>query len=116
MDILFGVALSLHLGLENDYNNMHPHIRLEKENYVAGSYYNSENNISSYIGYNFDLDYFNLELGAVTGYDAVGKVIPYSRINKDFENKQLFLAPAVENINGEINLGIVLGVEFYMNE
>lgn len=116
MDILLGIATTLHLGLSGDYNGFHPQIRFEEQQYVAGAYYNSEENISSYLGYDFDLDYFDLEIGVVTGYDAIGAVIPYARVTKDFGDRTIFLAPVGENINGELNTGLVFGFEFYLNK
>ena len=39
------LALSLHMGLEGDYNNIHPHVRCDINNTIAGAYYNSEENV-----------------------------------------------------------------------
>lgn len=116
MDILLGIATTLHLGLAGSYNGFHPQIRLEEQQYVAGVYYNSEENISSYLGYGFDMEHFNLELGIVTGYDTLGAVIPYARITKEFGDKIIFLAPVGESVDGKINAGVVFGFEFYLNK
>ena len=65
------LAVSMHLGLEGDYNQVHPHARCTVDNNIAGVFYNSEDNISAYIGKQFELDeYWNIELGLVTGYDS----------------------------------------------
>jgi len=48
--IELALAFSLHLGLKGDYNGIHPHIRYNHNNYIAGAFYNSERNISTYIG------------------------------------------------------------------
>ena len=96
------LGLSLHLGFENEYNSIHPHIRYNNENFIAGAYYNSEHNLSTYIGKRWEYNDFGLEAGAVTGY--YDTVIPYARATyKDF-----FAAPGVEN---ERTVGIVLGYE-----
>ena len=96
------LGLSLHLGFENEYNSIHPHIRYNNENFIAGAYYNSEYTLSTYIGKRWEYNDFGLEAGAVTGY--YDTVIPYARATyKDF-----FAAPASER--GE-RIGIVLGYE-----
>ena len=63
------VALSLHVGLEGDYNDVHPHARCTIDNTIAGVYYNSESKIGAYIGQKFDAPFNSkLEIGLVTGY------------------------------------------------
>ena len=96
------------MGLEADYNQIHPHARCTVENNIAGLYYNSENNVSAYIGRQFELDeYWNLELGVVSGYDH-GTIVPMVR----YKAGSFFLTPAYEKHNGEENWGVVLGWEF----
>jgi len=100
--LTFALGLSLHLGFENRYNSIHPHIRYNHEHFIAGAYYNSERNLSTYIGKRWEYNDFGLEAGAVTGYYET--VIPYARVTyKDF-----FIAPGVEN---EDTIGLVLGYE-----
>jgi hypothetical protein len=36
------LALSMHIGLEDKYNSIHPHARCEKDALISGVYYNSE--------------------------------------------------------------------------
>tara|TARA_S200000501_G_scaffold298468_1_gene285027 strand:+ start:291 stop:602 length:312 start_codon:yes stop_codon:yes gene_type:complete len=93
------LALSMHVGLEGDYNNIHPHVRCTLDNSIAGVYYNSEDNISSYIG----MKHNGFEIGLVTGYDY-SKVVPMIRYKKD----NWFISPAYEK--GD-NYGIVIGIE-----
>ena len=102
--IELALAVSLHLGLEGNYNEIHPHIRYNEQNYIAGAYYNSESNISFYAGKRWEYNDFGLEAGAVTGYSA-GDVIPYGRATY----KNFFVAPAVE---GDNTIGTVIGYEF----
>jgi hypothetical protein len=98
----FALGISLHLGFENEYNSIHPHIRYNHEQFIAGAYYNSEHNLSTYIGKRWEHNDFGLEAGAVTGYN--NPIIPYVRgTYKDF-----FVAPAVENKD---TVGLVLGYE-----
>tara|TARA_R100000008_G_C3420267_1_gene84540 strand:- start:57 stop:359 length:303 start_codon:yes stop_codon:yes gene_type:complete len=93
------LAISMHLGLEGDYNNIHPHARCQKDALISGVYYNSEDRISSYIG----LQHEGFELGLVTGY-TYSDVVPMIRYKKDY----WFIAPAYE----KGNKGIVIGLEF----
>ena len=86
------LAVSMHLGLEGDYNQVHPHARCTVENNIAGVFYNSEDKISAYIGKQFKLDeYWNIELGLVTGYQSED-ILPMVR----YKSGRFFLSPAYE--------------------
>ena len=101
--IEFALALSLHLGLEGDYNEIHPHVRYTNEGTIAGAYYNSVENVSAYVGYRWEYNDFGLEAAGVTGYPEAD-IVPYVRgTYKDF-----FVAPAMERGNA----GAVIGYEF----
>ena len=93
------LAVSLHLGLENDYNNIHPHARCAVDNHISGIYYNSEDNISLYTG----LEHNGFELGLVTGYSG-NDILPMVRYKKN----NWFISPAYETSG---NYGITLGLE-----
>ena len=96
----FMLAFTMHLGLDSDYNNIHPHIRCEKDNLISGVYYNSENNISSYIG----IQNKGFEIGLVSGY-TYNNIVPMIRYKKN----NWFITPSIEK-NGK--KGFVLGLEF----
>lgn len=114
MDILLGIALSTHLGLEGNYNEVHPQIRLEQDYAVAGAYYNSESNISMYIGAKYDIDDFFVEGGFVTGYSSADIAQPYARAGYSFnDTTNVFVAPAIEMYNDKNNTGLVVGVEIF---
>lgn len=112
MDLLLGLATSLHLGLAGDYNGLHPHIGIEHNNIIGGVYYNSESALSTYMGYEFVFDEFNLEGGVVTGYST--GATPFVRATRDLdENRKAFIAPVIEeDATGNVRTGIVLGLEF----
>ena len=99
----FLLALSLHIGLDNEYNSIHPHARCTIDDNILGAYYNSEYNVSSYIGKFFDYKDTTIEYGLVTGYSG-SDIAPMIRLKKD----NFFVAPAYE-VTG--NIGIVIGVE-----
>ena len=92
------LAFSMHVGLQNDYNGVHPHARCSLDNFMFGTYYNSEENISHYVG----KDFGGLEIGLVTGYAY--DVVPMIRYKKG----EWFIAPAYE-VDG--NLGLTFGLE-----
>ena len=102
------VAITLHLGLEGDYNNIHPHGRCNIDNWITGAYYNSEENVSVYVGKIIpNVDYnWDLEIGLVTGYSGAD-VAPMIR----YINDGWFVAPAYETSFGG-NIGIAIGYEF----
>ena len=94
------MAISTHLGLEGDYNNIHPHARCTIDNWITGAYYNSERTVSYYIGQ----QYGNLEVGLVTGYSSYD-VLPMIRYIKN----GWFVAPAYEKSDNRY--GITIGYE-----
>lgn len=93
----------MHVGLENDYNEIHPHARCTLDDTITGVYYNSESNISAYIGKKYSI----FEYGVVTGYSGMD-LAPLIRIKKD----NWFIAPAYETTG---NIGVVIGIEFLLN-
>ena len=50
-----GLALSLHFGLEKDYNQIHPYVKCETERTVTGLYYNSLDKLSAFGAVSFPL-------------------------------------------------------------
>ena len=110
MDLLVGMALSYHLGFENEYNSIHPHIRLQHEHFITGVYYNSESNASAYAGVEYNLNNFFVEGGAVTGY-TTAPVVPFARMGYKFNDISVFIAPGEETINGTTEIHPVLGIE-----
>jgi hypothetical protein len=94
------LAVSTHLGLDNNYNDVHPHVRCTIDNWITGAYYNSERNMSYYVGRKIS----NFEIGLVTGYNSYD-VLPMIR----YINNGWFVAPAYEKSN---NVGLTVGYEF----
>ena len=132
MDILLGIALTMHIEnrqpepcnfcdvvllsqqTESDYNNIHPHIRLEEGIFIAGAYLNSEGNISPYVGNKFSNEKAYFEYGLVTGYKINENIIPFARIGLNIsENHSIFFAPSMYKNHkyGEIKTGTVVGLE-----
>lgn len=110
--LLFSLALSTHIGLADDYNNYHPHVRFFEDEAIAGAYYNSVDNISFYAGARLEFGQAGIELAGVTGYPAFGPVAPYIRGTYDIGNGRLFIAPAYEENGEAVNVGLVAGIEF----
>lgn len=111
MEILYGIALSAHLGLAGDYNLLHPHVRLQDNQFITGIYVNSMDDISVYGGVKFDYDNFWVEGALVTGYNN-SNISPYIRVGKEiYQDTSVFVAPALESF-GETNIGVVIGIEF----
>jgi hypothetical protein len=118
MDLLFGLALSAHLGLTDEYNEIHPHIRLENDRVATGIYYNSLDELSVYLGLKYQpLEKINLETGIVSGYDSIAPLIPYARIIYQLDdNTSLFLTPTAEKHKNNLNTGVVIGFEFMFDK
>ena len=62
------LSFTMHLGVNDDYNNIHPHLRCEKDSLIVGTYYNSEKNISYYFGKNYNFNDWELDMALVSGY------------------------------------------------
>ena len=110
MDILLGLALSYHVGFEAVYNSVHPHVRLQHDQFITGLYYNSENNMSAYAGINLDWNNIFVEGGAVTGYSE-GTVIPFARLGYKLGDMFFFVAPGIETHQGSSQIRPVVGLE-----
>ena len=93
------LAVSTHLGLDGNYNSIHPHARCTIDNWITGAYYNSERNASFYVGRKIS----NFEIGLVTGYNS-GDVLPMIR----YINDGWFVAPSYEQSG---NYGLTIGYE-----
>lgn len=115
-NLIFSIAISTHLGMQGDYNEIHPHIQLNPENgFIAGAYLNSENNISAYAGYQLKAGKHAIDLGAVTGYSQI-EIAPMVRYSYGIsDNSKFFASPVAENYKGNINAGIVVGLEWKLN-
>ena len=121
MTVLYGLAMSMHLGLpDNDYNTVHPHIRVQRESLISGVYLNSEDRLSSYIGmqYVYSTKYnVYLEAGLVSGYTGVPwPATLYTRVSKQLsKHKSLFAAPgAYVDSSTKVDIGIVIGIEMLL--
>ena len=94
------LAVSTHLGLDNNYNDVHPHARCTINNWLTGAYYNSEKSMSYYFGRKIS----NFEIGLVTGYNSYD-VLPMIR----YINNNWYITPAYETPS---NIGVTIGYEF----
>ena len=102
-EIILSLALSNHVGFDNNYNEIHPHIRFKTDDNISGAFYNSERTISFYTGKEFTFDNFTLDIGIVSGYQN-NKIAPMVTIKKN----NFFIMPGVENKT----IGLVVGYEY----
>ena len=100
-EIILSLALSNHVGFDNSYNEIHPHIRYKYDNNITGLFYNSDRNISFYIGKEYINSKFTIDMGIVTGYE--NKIAPMVIIKKN----NFFIMPGAENKT----IGLVVGYE-----
>lgn len=111
MDITMGVSVTHHFDFEEEYNDIHPHVRVEHNNFVSGVYLNSESTVSLYAGYQFEHEDLFVDIGLVTGYSDVD-VQPYVRAGYEInDNIDFFVAPGYEPAYD--NIGIVAGLDFH---
>ena len=98
LSLLF--AVSMHVGLEGNYNSFHPHARCQQDALISGVFYNSEERVSTYVG----MQHEGFEIGLVTGYTSED-ILPMIR----YKAGTLFISPAFEKGG---NKGLVIGLEF----
>ena len=103
--LTISLGVSIHTGFDGEYNNFHPHIRYDYEQFIAGVYHNSVESTSVYGGYRYENGDFGLEFAAVTGYN--NSVTPYIRGTYDSGKIRFYTAPGIENNN----VGVVIGLE-----
>ena len=94
------LAVSMHVGLEGNYNSFHPHARCQQDALISGVFYNSEERVSTYVG----MQHEGFEIGLVTGY-TYADIVPMIRYKKN----NWFITPAIEKGG---NKGLVIGLEF----
>ncbi len=99
------LSFTMHLGVQGDYNNIHPHLKCEKNSFIIGTYYNSENEFSYYIGKQYKIDEWEIDTALVTGYD--NPIQPMIR----FKKNNFYIAPMYEKYYNDINYGIIIGYE-----
>lgn len=103
------LAITTHIGLAGDWQNLHPCIRYEADAFTIGAFLNSENSLSLYSSYTFENGPWSLEAGLATGYSGAA-LIPILRGAVELDkNVLLFISPAYETVNK--TFGVVLGVE-----
>ena len=101
--LVLGIALSMHVGLQDNYNQVHPYLMCEKNQITTGVYYNSLDKVSVVLAKEYDLtDDLKLDVGIVSGY--VYDVVPMVRL----KYKNLFLMPALE----DDRTGLVFGYQY----
>ena len=115
MDIILGLAVSTHLGLAGVYNEIHPYVEYRSNQFIAGAYYNSISTGSFYLGIENTFDNeFTLQSGIVTGYNSLAPVIPYAKLSYEIkENTEFFVSPSFEKNNNDLNLGLILGIQYF---
>lgn len=108
IDLVLSLALTVHLDNSGrDYNEVHPHVRLEKDSYAVGLFINSESNPVTYISKTIGDETF-LEFGLMDGYQD--RILPYGRVGHELsDNVTLFAIPSI--VDGQVG-GVVLGIEF----
>lgn len=101
--LIFSIALSTHIGINDDFNNVHPHVQYQhKNNYIAGMYYNSDSRIGVYIGKKYQYKELIVEAGIVHGYRRIN-VAPMIKVNY----KGWYVAPGAT----KDDVGLVTGYE-----
>lgn len=118
--ISFGLALSLHLGFENNYNRFHPYAQYETQNnYTIGVTYNSEERVSIYATKKIEFsDNSFIELGWASGYPEFKKTFgstlaPVIRLGYEVnDNLTIWAMPGGEaDQNGNFKTGLIIGTQ-----
>jgi len=116
MELVWAIALTSHLGLHGDYNEIHPHVRFVEDGAIAGVYFNSMERLSLYAGHRIESGNAGLELALTTGYQEFGPIAPHVRGTYNLgDNTRVFVGSAFEKKNSDVNFGAIIGLEFKFN-
>jgi hypothetical protein len=110
------LSMSIHSISPFAYNNVHPHVQCEQDSKIIGSYYNSESNISFYIGKQWQVRTWEIETVVATGYSS-NKIQPMVR----FKKNNWYIAPMYDNPKNDrgqmsSKYGVVVGYEIKISE
>lgn len=109
---LIGLAVSAHLNTSIEFNEIHPHGRLECGNYISGVYLNSFEIPSIYAGFEHALyKDLNIEYGIVNGYYGLTEkgIIPFLKFNYGY----YFVTPTLNENN---DIALTIGIEYFLGE
>jgi len=102
-NLIFSLAVSTHLGLNDDFGNRHPHVQYQlPDNYITGVFHNSDKRAGIYFGKRTTYKQLDIEYGLVHGYKRID-IAPMIKVNYG----NVFVAPAAT----EDDVGLVLGYE-----
>lgn len=104
-------AISMHIGLDDGWNDKHPCARYVADDFTIGAYLNSEFAMSVYVSHTFEYEQWFAEVGAVTGYSGAD-VVPMLRVGYEISDRvSLFASPAYAG--GKI--GMVIGIDLTLS-
>jgi hypothetical protein len=106
--VTFALALSIHLGMSDGLNAVHPAVYWQQDGWFAGAFLNSRESLAFAAGRRFG-DRAWLDAGVVSGYKYPVAVRGGVNLN---DHISLWAAPGVEK-TGE--RGVVLGIEFRLH-
>tara|TARA_R100001163_G_C5064872_1_gene202614 strand:- start:127 stop:453 length:327 start_codon:yes stop_codon:yes gene_type:complete len=102
-NLIFSIAISTHIGLNDDFANLHPHVQYQlPDNYITGVFHNSDKRAGIYFGKQTTYKELKIEYGVVHGYRRLD-IAPMIKINYG----NLFISPAAT----EEDVGMVAGYE-----
>ena len=84
-EIFLSLILTTHIGMSENYNNIHPAFGYKNDQLVAGIFRNSFRRNSVYLGYSKKFQDVELQVGGVSGYlyDVVPYIVVKKPIDKD---------------------------------
>lgn len=95
----FLLALSLHVGIGDGWNGVHPGAKCESEPWTVGAYYNSERAVSVFGSYTLETGPWFAEFGVVTGYSGFKPpAVPFARFGVENDRVKYFISPALASI------------------
>lgn len=95
------LAASLHVGAQQEYNEIHPALGVECNEWSAGYFVNSEDGDSLWAAKRFERNKLFGELGLAIGYRD-NPVIPFARIGYDLGFIEVSAMPSIEGANTPI--------------
>ena len=82
------------MGVDTNYNSVHPSVKCEVGNQNVGVYYNSNKDFSFFVSQNLKLPNSEFEFGLVTGYKG-SRILPLMRLKWERKRGHIFLTPII---------------------
>lgn len=106
--LVLSLVLTSHIGWDQKFNDVHPMVSYNYQNYSLGVFRNSLNHTSLFVSKTSEFDNVSVQYGVASNYG--NRVIPMIVIRKNIADRVNFLVSPSYN-KTEKRPGLILGIE-----